>query len=99
MPPVRGGHCTAPAYVLPRSRPPHIRRLFELCDKYKVPMFLEAMTVDAARARFRDVLGLKETEPFWRGAARRVTANKRQKRKAHLRVTSPLGHWMRLNFK
>ena len=43
---------------------PLVRRLFELCAKYKVPMFSEGTSIDQARQRLRTNLGLGEGEEF-----------------------------------
>ena len=63
-----------PAWAAPDDKPldpaliartrPLVKRLFELCAKYKVPMWNETTRIDAAQARFRSKLGLKEGEDF-----------------------------------
>jgi hypothetical protein len=43
---------------------PEVRKLFELCAKYKVPMFAETMGMDEARRKLRIRFALKEGEEF-----------------------------------
>ena len=56
-----------PAWVLPASKldatqiqnlRPLVKRLFELCAKYEVPMFSEGTTIDQAKQRLREQLGI-----------------------------------------
>jgi hypothetical protein len=47
-----------------RTMRPVVKRLFELCAKYQVPMISEHMTIDAARQMLRTKLGLKAGEDF-----------------------------------
>jgi hypothetical protein len=64
-----------PAWELPRGRKPLeptqaqkmrplVKRFFELCDRYQVPMFSEGTTLEQARQRLRGNLGLKAKEEF-----------------------------------
>lgn len=43
---------------------PQVKRLFELCAKYDVPMFAEHVSVDQARERLRRSLGLGDGDEF-----------------------------------
>ncbi len=43
---------------------PMVKRFFELCDKYKLPMAAETVTVDAVRQRLRTAFALQEGEAF-----------------------------------
>ncbi len=43
---------------------PLVKRLFELCAKYEVPMFAEVTTMDEAKQRLRSNLGMAEGEEF-----------------------------------
>jgi len=43
---------------------PLVKRLFELCAKYEVPMFSEGTSLDQAKQRLRANLGLSEGEEF-----------------------------------
>ena len=43
---------------------PLVKRMFELCAKYEVPMFSEGTSLDKGRQRLRANLGLKEGEKF-----------------------------------
>ncbi len=61
-----------PAWEAPDGKPldpelanrmrPLVKRLFELCARYKVPMWNEVTPIDDAKARLRAKLGLKEGE-------------------------------------
>ncbi|GMV96722.1 MAG: hypothetical protein AMXMBFR83_10830 [Phycisphaerae bacterium] len=63
-----------PAWQQPADKPleeavaaktrPHVKRLFELLAKYKVPMFAETTSVDTARQKLRKTFGLKDGEEF-----------------------------------
>ncbi|MHB0957130.1 MAG: DUF4838 domain-containing protein [Pirellulaceae bacterium] len=63
-----------PAWDLPGDRPleasqaeemrPRVKRLFELCAKFEVPMFSEGTTIEQAKQRLRANLGLAEGEDF-----------------------------------
>jgi hypothetical protein len=43
---------------------PEVKRLLELCGKFKVPMFSEGMSMDEARRKLRVRFALKEGEEF-----------------------------------
>jgi hypothetical protein len=43
---------------------PIVKRFFELCTKFGVPMFAETITIDQAKQRLRTNLGMAEGEEF-----------------------------------
>jgi hypothetical protein len=47
-----------------RKMRPLVKRFFELCDRFKVPMFSEGTTLEEARQRLRANLGLGAKEEF-----------------------------------
>lgn len=62
-----------PAWVLPASElgadqvqtlRPLVKRLFELCAQFEVPMFSEGTTIDQAQQRLREQLGIPAGESF-----------------------------------
>lgn len=58
------GTATAPGSDMLVTARPHIRRLFEICDRYNVTMVGEWISVPQAKQMYRKLYGLAENEPF-----------------------------------